>query len=62
MAGTADTPAERTHSSSKRLEDEELRPYVIVGDLGKGSFATVYKGYNEVSLDQSRSLHLPLAC
>ncbi|KAH9974492.1 kinase-like domain-containing protein [Lactifluus volemus] len=47
MAGTADTPAERTHSSSKRPEDEELKPYVIVGDLGKGSFATVYKGYNE---------------
>jgi serine/threonine-protein kinase ULK2 len=58
MAGTADTPVQRTASSSKRPEDDELRPYVIVGDLGKGSFATVYKGYNEVSLEQSRSLWL----
>lgn len=33
-----------------RLEDEEVRPYVIVSDLGKGSFATVYRGYHEVSL------------
>ncbi|KAI0292215.1 kinase-like domain-containing protein [Multifurca ochricompacta] len=47
MAGTADSPIQRTPSSSKRPEDDELRPYVIVGDLGKGSFATVYKGYNE---------------
>ncbi|KAJ7700360.1 kinase-like domain-containing protein [Mycena rosella] len=29
------------------LEDEELRPYVIMSDIGKGSFATVYKGYHE---------------
>ena len=25
-----------------------MKPYVIVGDLGKGSFATVYRGYHEV--------------
>ncbi|EKM57100.1 uncharacterized protein PHACADRAFT_172785 [Phanerochaete carnosa HHB-10118-sp] len=31
----------------RRAEDEELRPYVIVSDLGKGSFATVYRGYHE---------------
>ncbi|KAK2463328.1 hypothetical protein APHAL10511_004639 [Amanita phalloides] len=30
-----------------RPEDEEVKPYIIVGDLGKGSFATVYKGYHE---------------
>ena len=30
------------------MEDLEVRPYVIVGDLGKGSFATVYRGYHEV--------------
>jgi serine/threonine-protein kinase ULK/ATG1 len=29
--------------------DHELRPYVIVGDIGKGSFATVYKAYHEVT-------------
>ncbi|KAH7883091.1 kinase-like protein [Phlebopus sp. FC_14] len=29
------------------VEDDEARPYVIVSDIGKGSFATVYKGYHE---------------
>ncbi|KAJ7868491.1 kinase-like protein [Mycena leptocephala] len=47
-------PSTRTASSSststgasRTEEDEELRPYVIVSDIGKGSFATVYKGYHE---------------
>jgi len=35
----------------KRVEDEEVKPYVIVSDLGKGSFATVYRGYHEVSCE-----------
>ena len=35
---------------ARRAEDDEVRPYVIVSDLGKGSFATVYKGYHEVRL------------
>ncbi|KAI9442103.1 kinase-like protein [Lactarius psammicola] len=47
MAGTPDSQIQRAPSSSKRPEDDDLKPYVIVGDLGKGSFATVYKGYNE---------------
>ncbi|KAG5635946.1 hypothetical protein H0H81_009595 [Sphagnurus paluster] len=34
-------------SGTKRAEDDEVRPYVIVADIGKGSFATVYKGYHE---------------
>ncbi|KAJ7507084.1 kinase-like protein [Mycena galericulata] len=34
-------------AASRTEEDEELRPYVIVSDIGKGSFATVYKGYHE---------------
>ncbi|KAH9912111.1 Pkinase-domain-containing protein [Fomitopsis serialis] len=34
-------------STFKRIEDEEVKPYVIVSDLGKGSFATVYRGYHE---------------
>jgi serine/threonine-protein kinase ULK2 len=42
-SSTTDRPAHR------RVEDEEVRPYVIVSDLGKGSFATVYRGYHEVS-------------
>ncbi|KAH0831348.1 kinase-like protein [Lanmaoa asiatica] len=31
----------------RATEDDEARPYVIVSDIGKGSFATVYKGYHE---------------
>ncbi|KAI0089392.1 kinase-like protein [Irpex rosettiformis] len=48
-------PTKRTTSANsdtarpahRRVEDEEVRPYVIVSDLGKGSFATVYRGYHE---------------
>ncbi|KAK7683630.1 hypothetical protein QCA50_013468 [Cerrena zonata] len=53
MAPTATAPTRRTTSTqpsrppiSRRTDDAELKPYVIVGDLGKGSFATVYRGYN----------------
>ncbi len=42
--------------SSGRPEDEEVKPYIIVGDLGKGSFATVYKGYHEVCGRRVRDL------
>lgn len=31
----------------KDIEDDKLKPYVVTGHLGKGSFAIVYKGYNE---------------
>jgi len=47
--------AKRTPSSTseraleiKQKEDAELRPYVVVSEIGSGSFATVYKGYHEV--------------
>ncbi|EMD36890.1 ATG1 protein serine/threonine kinase-like protein [Gelatoporia subvermispora B] len=44
-------PAKRTSSATserpRRVEDDEVKPYVIVSDLGKGSFATVYRGYHE---------------
>lgn len=36
----------------RRVEDEDIRPYVLSGELGKGSFATVYKGYNEDTKEQ----------
>ncbi|KAH9997071.1 kinase-like protein [Russula vinacea] len=49
MAAAPHSPIQRSPSSSRRAEDDELRPYVIVSRLGKGSFATVYKGYNEES-------------
>ncbi|KAI0643789.1 Pkinase-domain-containing protein [Trametes meyenii] len=62
MAPTA-TPGPATPSTSKRkpsstvermlrAEDAEVKPYVIVGDLGKGSFATVYRGYHEQTHQQ----------
>ena len=41
----------------QRVEDLEVKPYVIVSDLGKGSFATVYRGYHEV-----RPYHPVAAC
>ncbi|PFH50830.1 hypothetical protein AMATHDRAFT_60295 [Amanita thiersii Skay4041] len=53
------TATRRTPSSTggqqqitKYAEDEEVRPYVIVAHIGKGSFATVYKGYHEESRRQ----------
>lgn len=45
-AGTSAGPSGL--SDVRRTEDDELRPYVLAGELGKGSFATVYRGYNEV--------------
>ncbi|KAJ7330520.1 hypothetical protein DFH08DRAFT_882923 [Mycena albidolilacea] len=41
------TASASSASASRTEEYEELRPYVIVSDTGKGSFATVYKGYHE---------------
>ncbi|PCH36885.1 other/ULK/ULK protein kinase [Wolfiporia cocos MD-104 SS10] len=41
------SPSTGSDKGQKRTDDEELKPYVIVSDLGKGSFATVYRGYNE---------------
>lgn len=36
-------------SSGQRPEDDDLKPYVITQEIGKGSFATVYKGYHQVN-------------
>ncbi|RPD61722.1 kinase-like protein [Lentinus tigrinus ALCF2SS1-7] len=50
---SAPSTSKRTTSSTsdrpdrQRVEDLEVKPYVIVSDLGKGSFATVYRGYHE---------------
>ncbi|OJT04188.1 Serine/threonine-protein kinase ATG1 [Trametes pubescens] len=41
-----------TNERMLRAEDVEVKPYVIVGDLGKGSFATVYRGYHEQTHQQ----------
>lgn len=40
------------NGTTNDVDDEEVRPYVIVGDIGKGSFATVYKGYHEETRQQ----------
>jgi len=47
----------RSPSAVMREEDEEVKPYVVVAEIGKGSFATVYKGYHSVGPNPSR-----LAC
>ena len=44
----------RSPSTFTREEDEEVVPYIVVAEIGKGSFATVYKGYHSVSLNPSR--------
>jgi hypothetical protein len=51
-------PTKRTTPAGARPaeEDESPRPYVIVSHIGKGSFATVYKGYHEVRASYVRSL------
>ncbi|KAJ2928467.1 hypothetical protein H1R20_g8618, partial [Candolleomyces eurysporus] len=36
-------------SPSRPEKHNDAKPYVIVTDIGKGSFATVYKGYHEES-------------
>jgi serine/threonine-protein kinase ULK/ATG1 len=35
-------------TSATREEDDEVKPYVVVAQIGQGSFATVYKGYHQV--------------
>ncbi|KAF8801247.1 Pkinase-domain-containing protein [Phlegmacium glaucopus] len=45
-------PFKRTTTANKNADDDDVRPYVIVGDIGKGSFATVYKGYHEETRHQ----------
>ncbi|KII91572.1 hypothetical protein PLICRDRAFT_156776 [Plicaturopsis crispa FD-325 SS-3] len=59
MPYSAAPPAKRTSSTTsgrlqanKQAEDEEVRPYVVVAEIGKGSFATVYKGYHEETHQQ----------
>ncbi|GBE83400.1 kinase-like domain-containing protein [Sparassis latifolia] len=57
-AASPTPPASKPQSSSeklnafRRVEDDEVKPYVIVSDLGKGSFATVYRGYHEQTHQQ----------
>ncbi|KAF8573810.1 Pkinase-domain-containing protein [Ramaria rubella] len=36
-------------NGAHRPEDDEVKPYVISQEIGKGSFATVYKGYHQTS-------------
>ena len=55
-ASAQPVPSRTASSTSSRLSDSlraeaaRLKPYVIVSDIGKGSFATVYKGYHEVTV------------
>lgn len=34
----------------RRIQDEEAYPYILTAEIGKGSFATVYKGFHSVSI------------
>jgi serine/threonine-protein kinase ULK/ATG1 len=42
------TPGMSPQTIATREEDEEVKPYVVVAEIGKGSFATVYKGFHQV--------------
>lgn len=46
-----DDTSEKRHNSvpTRRNDDDDAKPYILSNELGKGSFATVYKGYHEVS-------------
>ena len=44
-------PPSSSSSPSRPEKHNDANPYVIVADMGKGSFATVYKGYHEVCSD-----------
>ena len=42
------TAVKPSRNSRNEPEEDDAKPYIIVTDIGKGSFATVYKGYHEV--------------
>jgi len=42
MPPSAATPARQPQDA------HDAKPYIVVSEIGKGSFATVYKGYHEV--------------
>ncbi|KAI0062486.1 kinase-like protein [Artomyces pyxidatus] len=50
MAPSIVPPVQKAPSTKplgQRPDDDEVKPYVLTGHLGEGSFATVYKGYHE---------------
>ncbi|KAF5351469.1 hypothetical protein D9757_012058 [Collybiopsis confluens] len=46
----ASTIPSQTKSSAE--DDDDARPYIVVNEIGKGSFATVFKGYHQESHKQ----------
>ncbi|KZS96920.1 other/ULK/ULK protein kinase [Sistotremastrum niveocremeum HHB9708] len=50
-AGTTQLKGAAASSPEARTatDEEEVRPYVLSAEIGKGSFATVYRGYHEVT-------------
>jgi hypothetical protein len=40
--------ASKPSTMTTRNEGDDAKPYVVLNEIGKGSFATVYKGYHEV--------------
>lgn len=53
--GTGNTSDRSEKVMARRKEDGEVGPYVLGSELGKGSFAVVYKGYHEVCIRISSS-------
>lgn len=64
---SAAAPPSRT-DASRRIFEQEAYPYILTDEIGKGSFATVYRGHHAVSFLSfrisslpPRSFHLPSA-
>ncbi|KAK1227007.1 Serine/threonine-protein kinase, partial [Marasmius sp. AFHP31] len=47
MASPSTSRKPSTQGTSRRESEQEVGQYVIGTEIGKGSFATVYKGYHE---------------
>jgi len=44
---------------TSRNEGDDAKPYVVLNEIGKGSFATVYKGYHEVRGTKTAFMNVP---
>ncbi|TFK69876.1 Pkinase-domain-containing protein [Pluteus cervinus] len=52
IPSNAKPPATTNAVGGRSAEEDESKPYILVGEIGTGSFATVYKGYHEETRQQ----------
>jgi len=51
--------ASKSSTMTSRNEGDDAKPYVVLNEIGKGSFATVYKGYHEVRRTKTAFVSVP---